>query len=59
MSVKKIIAETGRETKYLLNNTLGRSWFQGFLKRHPNIRQKYAESVSKARAVVTQDRVEP
>ncbi|XP_074040924.1 uncharacterized protein [Leptinotarsa decemlineata] len=58
LSVKKIIEETGRETKYLLNKTPGRSWFEGFLKRHPNIRQKYAESVSKARAIVTQDRIE-
>lgn len=58
LSVKKILEETGRETKYLLNKTPGRSWFQGFLKRHPNIKQKHAEAVSKARAAVTRDRIE-
>lgn len=58
LSVKKMIEETGRETKYLLNGTPERSWFQGFLRRHPNIKQKYAESLSKARAAVPQDIIE-
>ncbi|KAF2900640.1 hypothetical protein ILUMI_05553 [Ignelater luminosus] len=44
LSVEKVIEATGRETKYLLNGTPGRSWFQGFLRRHPKIKQKYAES---------------
>ncbi|XP_050498219.1 uncharacterized protein LOC126879210 [Diabrotica virgifera virgifera] len=58
LSVKKFLEETGRETKYLLNKTPGRSWFQGFLKRHPKIKERYPEAVSKARAAVTQDRIE-
>lgn len=58
LSVKKYLQETGRETKYLKDSTPGRSWFEGFLKRHPNIKEKHAESVSKARAAVTQDRIQ-
>lgn len=58
ISVKKILEESGRETKYLNKSSLpGRSWFEGFLKRHSEIKQKHAESVSKARAAVTQDRI--
>ncbi|KAI4463245.1 hth cenpb-type dna-binding domain [Holotrichia oblita] len=51
MTVKKIFDETGKETRYISNDgTPGRSWFEGFLRRHPNIKERYAESVSKARA---------
>ncbi|KAJ8931391.1 hypothetical protein NQ314_015701 [Rhamnusium bicolor] len=58
LSVRKIVEESGRETKYLNKSSVpGRSWFEGFLKRHPDIKQKHAESVSKARAAVTQDRI--
>uniref|UniRef100_A0A1Y1LYQ2 HTH CENPB-type domain-containing protein n=1 Tax=Photinus pyralis TaxID=7054 RepID=A0A1Y1LYQ2_PHOPY len=58
LSVKKMVEDMGKETKYFLNGTPGRSWFRGFLKRHPKIKEKYAEAVSKARAAVTQDRIE-
>nr|CAH7749571.1 unnamed protein product [Callosobruchus chinensis] len=37
--------------------TPGRSWFEGFLKRHPNIKERYAESVSKARAAVSRESI--
>ena len=58
MSVKKYLEDNGREPRYLnKSKTPGRSWFEGFLKRHPEIKQKHAESLSKARAAVTQDRI--
>jgi hypothetical protein len=58
LSVKKFLEDNGRETRYFNESkTPGRSWFDGFLKRHHEIKQKHAESVSKARAAVTQDRI--
>ncbi|KAJ8945710.1 hypothetical protein NQ314_009072 [Rhamnusium bicolor] len=56
-TVKKILEATDREVRYVTGMS-GRSWFEGFLKRHPNIKQKHAESLSKARVAVTQDRIE-
>lgn len=57
-SVKKYLVESGKNVRYLNESlTPGRAWFEGFLKRHPNIKEKHAESVSKARAAVTEDRI--
>uniref|UniRef100_A0A1Y1LYW1 HTH CENPB-type domain-containing protein n=1 Tax=Photinus pyralis TaxID=7054 RepID=A0A1Y1LYW1_PHOPY len=41
LSVKKMVEDMGKETKYFLNGTPGRSWFRGFLKRHPKIKEKF------------------
>ncbi|KAJ8943920.1 hypothetical protein NQ314_009584 [Rhamnusium bicolor] len=59
LSVQKILRNSGRELRYIRNDgTPGRAWFDSFLKRHPKIKQKHAESVSKARAAVTRDKIE-
>ncbi|KAI4460722.1 hypothetical protein MML48_5g00012127 [Holotrichia oblita] len=57
LTVQTIIKEAGRDTSFK-DSLPGRTWFEAFLKRHPRIKQKHAESVSKARATVTQDRIE-
>lgn len=33
----------------------GSRWFQGFMKRHPEISQRHAEGINKARALVTEE----
>ncbi|KAI4460717.1 homeobox-like domain superfamily [Holotrichia oblita] len=57
LTVQTIIKEAGRDTCFK-DSLPRRTWFEAFLKRHPRIKQKHAESVSKARATVTQDRIE-
>ncbi|KAI4461470.1 hypothetical protein MML48_5g00018361 [Holotrichia oblita] len=57
LTVQTIIKEAGGDTCFK-DSLPGRTWFEAFLKRHPRIKQKHAESVSKARAAVTQDHIE-
>ena len=39
------------------NGLPGRKWFDAFLRRHPRIAHKKAEQLSKARAVLTENRI--
>lgn len=52
-TVKKLVESEHIKT-YFTNNTPGRKWFEGFLKRHPIISQKKAEYLSQTRAAVTE-----
>lgn len=57
-SVRKYLIDNNKTVRYLNESlTPGGPWFEGFLKRHPNIKEKQAELVSKARAAVTKDRI--
>lgn len=57
-SVKKYVMESEKNVRYLNKSlTPGRAWFEGFLRRHPEIKEKQAEPLGKARAAVTQDRI--
>jgi hypothetical protein len=58
-SVKKYLVENNKNVHYFNNEILtpGKAWFLGFLKRHPRIKERQAEAVSKARAAVTIDRI--
>ncbi|KAF2891157.1 hypothetical protein ILUMI_15016 [Ignelater luminosus] len=52
LPVKKVIEATERKTRYLLNGTPGHFRFEGFLRRHPKIKQKYAESLCDENGVI-------
>lgn len=56
-TVQKIVKENNRDNCFR-DGMPGRTWFIAFLRRHPRLKQKYAETVSKGRAVVTRDRIE-
>lgn len=43
--------------KHFINNRPGRKWYNSFLKRHPEISQKHAEYVKKARGAVTEHKI--
>lgn len=60
LSVSYYLKENNRNVRFLNKTTLkpGRSWFQHFLKRHPNLKERYTEGVSKARSAVTKDSIE-
>lgn len=59
ITVQKLVRDSEKPKRFFSDNGLpGRSWFKCFLRRHPSIKQKHAESVSKARAAVTRDRLE-
>ncbi|KAJ8909901.1 hypothetical protein NQ315_005636 [Exocentrus adspersus] len=51
-TVAKISKETGKEL--FKNNMPGQSWYLGFLRRNPEISVREAESINKARAVVSE-----
>lgn len=52
-SVQKLIEEFDIEANFT-NNIPGRKWFDTFLKRHPEVSQKHAEFMNKARASVSE-----
>lgn len=43
-SVKKIVEKGGLKTPFI-NNRPSRSWFEAFMARHPDLRQKHAEYI--------------
>ncbi|XP_072400733.1 uncharacterized protein [Diabrotica undecimpunctata] len=51
-TVAKISKETNKEL--FKNNMPGQTWYLGFLKRNPEISLREAESINKARAVVSE-----
>lgn len=57
-SVKKLLDEGGdHQQKHFINNRPGRKWYSSFLKRHPEISQKHAKYVKKARGAVTEHKI--
>ncbi len=52
-SVQKIIAEDIRTTPFI-NGRPGDGWFSAFLKHHPEISQRTAESISRSRGALTE-----
>lgn len=52
-TVKKIITEENRPNPFK-DNTPGRKWFSSFLKRHPDLTARHAESINISRSLVTE-----
>lgn len=55
-TVEKILKDTKREDLFEKGRP-GQKWYQNFLKRHPEISLREAESVNKARAIVTEESI--
>jgi hypothetical protein len=53
-TVLKILEEDGRNNPFQ-NNRPGDGWFNGFLKRHPEIAQRNAESINRSRGALTEE----
>lgn len=51
-SVSKIIAKTGIKTPFK-DGVPGDTWYQNFLKRHPEISIRVPEGINNARAAIT------
>ncbi|TGZ48732.1 Tigger transposable element-derived-like protein [Temnothorax longispinosus] len=52
-SVASLMKELNRENPFT-NNCPGRSWYDGFLKRHPELAQRIAQNLSYSRSSVTE-----
>jgi len=52
-TVQKIIKDDQRPNPFK-DDRPGRSWYTGFLKRHPKLTEKLPEGISKGRAIVTE-----
>lgn len=55
-TVKRILDDQGKETIFK-NNRPGLTWWEAFKRRHPRITEKEAESLTLARAAVTEESV--
>lgn len=55
-SVQRIVTKQNLVTPFI-NNRPSRSWFEGFMSRHPDISQKHAEYINKARAAITEVKI--
>lgn len=55
-TVKKIIDSSGRKTPFV-DNKPGKTWMKGFFKRNSILTQRHAETISKGRAVVTEESI--
>lgn len=53
-TVSQIIQDDGRKNPFT-NGVPGRKWFQSFMKRHPDLAQRHAESINSARSRVTEE----
>lgn len=58
MCVRNYLEEAGREVKFFKNNTPGKEWVYGFLRRHSCISQRVAENVKLIRAAVNEKTLE-
>lgn len=54
-SVQKIISEKDLDSCPFTNNRPGKKWFSAFLNRHPDVSERTAQNLSKAREEVTED----
>lgn len=55
-TVGDVVKEDGRETPFT-DGTPGRKWFSAFMKRHPSVSERHAESINAARARVTEKHI--
>lgn len=55
-AVAKIATDTGKSNSFP-NGKPGIRWYKGFLKRHPEISQREAEGINKARALITEESI--
>lgn len=55
-TVQAIVKEDQRNRPFL-NGRPGRKWYLGFLKRHSSLALREAESITKGRAVVTEENI--
>lgn len=55
--VETLLKETEVQVKYFKNNRPSDKWIYAFLRRHPEVRQKKAEYVNKARGSVTEAKI--
>ncbi|KAJ8966887.1 hypothetical protein NQ314_003251, partial [Rhamnusium bicolor] len=53
-TVQKIMKDKRIKTHFK-DDTPGQKWYLGFLRRHPEIRARTAETINKARATVTEE----
>lgn len=53
-TVKKIVVDQGRETPFT-DDTPGRHWYEGFLRRHPNISTRMSQNLTVPRASVDKE----
>ncbi|KAJ8050092.1 hypothetical protein HOLleu_03158 [Holothuria leucospilota] len=54
--VQTIIEKDGRPNPFK-DNRPGRDWYQRFLRRHPNLRERISENLGKERAGVTEEKI--
>lgn len=52
-SVQALVTELGRETPFV-NNKPGRHWLEAFLRRHPHLSKRIAQTLTSTRASVTE-----
>ncbi|XP_030833563.1 neurofilament medium polypeptide-like [Strongylocentrotus purpuratus] len=55
--VKTLLDKDSREHPFV-NNTPGRRWWRGFVKRHPNLKHRKHQLTDKARVMVSEERIE-
>lgn len=55
-SVTKLVKELGRENTFK-DGVPGRHWYEGFLKRHPEISQRVAQVLTTARVAATEEKI--
>jgi len=53
-SVRDVIVELKRETPFV-NNRLGRDWYEAFLRRHPELASRIAQTLTLTRASATEE----
>lgn len=56
-TVQKITTDEKRKTPFRENRP-GEKWYQGFLKRHPNLSLREAEGLTKARSIITRELIQ-
>ncbi|KAJ8926583.1 hypothetical protein NQ314_021036 [Rhamnusium bicolor] len=55
-TVKKILKDSKKESLFK-GRKPGQKWYYNFFKRHPDITLREAESINKARAVITEENI--
>ena len=55
-SIQRILKEDARPTPFV-NSRPGKGWFRAFLRRHPEVAERYAEPISRGRAKLTENAV--